>query len=132
MFRAVVSSLWPAERELRAAVILPAEEEAVGPTVVETHWVLGKAVGAVGNARICLRGRRSIFLVVDDTTCKASGRRAERSKTLFVGKVKCHFHVGNCVVNCWHFSPVLIGLGETSDFSRLLMVTRTMVFSVIG
>jgi hypothetical protein len=30
---------------IRAAVVLASEEEAVGPTVVEPHWVLGKAVG---------------------------------------------------------------------------------------
>jgi hypothetical protein len=103
----------------------------VGPTVVEPQWVLGEAVGAIGNGRIYLRGKGSIFVVADDTSGKTSGGRAERSKTLFVGQIKCCLHVGDCVVGLFYFSPILNGLGEDSR-SRLLMVTWTIVFSVMG
>jgi hypothetical protein len=55
----------------RAAMVLAAEEEAVGPAVVEPQGILGEAVGAIGNGRIYLRG--SIFFVVYDMAGKASG-----------------------------------------------------------
>jgi hypothetical protein len=64
---------WGAGATIRAAVVLAAEEEAVGPAVVEPQWVLGKAEGAIGNGRIYLRG--SIFFVVYDT----AGRLATRT-----------------------------------------------------
>jgi hypothetical protein len=114
----------------RAAVILAAEEEAVGPAVVETQRVLGEVVGAIRNGRIYLRG--SIFFVVYDTAGKVSGGGAERPKTLFVGQIKCQLHVGDCMVGLFHFSPILNGLGEDARFFKVVYRDTDDVFLVMG